>query len=82
MRRQTRGDAAFIFGGGIGENTQIVRERVCEGFEWCGAVLDKELNAETVDREAPISSAESPIQIWVVPTEEGLMIARDVAACN
>jgi acetate kinase len=76
------GADAIAFGGGIGENTQIVRESVCEGFEWCGAILDKKKNAETVDCEARISCEGSPIEIWVIPTQEGLMIARDVAACN
>ncbi len=73
------GADAILFGGGIGENTAYVRERIATGFEWCGATLDRNLNNETVDREGAITTPESPLQIWVVPTREGLMIAHDVA---
>jgi acetate kinase len=73
------GADAIIFGGGIGENTPYVRERVCRGMEWCGAELDRKLNEETIDREGPISKAGSRIQIWVIPTREGLMVARETA---
>ncbi|HXE13142.1 MAG TPA: acetate kinase [Bryobacteraceae bacterium] len=74
------GADAIIFGGGIGENTQIVREKICKGLEWCGASLDLEKNAATVDREDVISMPGAAISIWVIPTREDLMIARDVAA--
>ncbi len=76
------GAAAIVFGGGIGENTPLVRERICEKLEWCGAVLDRQRNNETLDREAPISTPESTIQIWVIPTQEGLMMATDVSDCE
>lgn len=73
------GAEAIVVGGGIGENTAVVRERIFEHFGWCGAVLDRERNQTTVDCEAPITTVDSPIQIWVIPTQEGLMIAKDVA---
>jgi acetate kinase len=71
---------AIIFGGGIGENTQLVREKACKELEWCGASLDLKKNAATVDREDAISKPDAAISIWVIPTREDLMIAHDVAA--
>lgn len=73
------GADAIVAGGGISENTPVVRERIFRNFTWCGAVLDEERNRNTVDREGPITTPESPVQVWVIPTEEGLMIAKDVA---
>jgi acetate kinase len=73
------GVEAIVLGGGISENTAVVRERACQGFEWCGAVLDPQRNDQTIDREGPITTPESSVQIWVIPTQEGLMMAKDVA---
>jgi acetate kinase len=70
---------AIIFGGGIGENTPYIRERIAQSFEWCGAVLDKERNEQIVDCEGAISTVKSTLPLWVVPTREGLMMAHDVA---
>jgi acetate kinase len=70
---------AIVAGGGISENTAVVRERIFRDFNWCGAVLDEERNRTTVDCEGPITTAKSSLPIWVIPTEEGLMIAKDVA---
>jgi acetate kinase len=70
---------AVIFGGGIGENTPYIRERIARGFEWCGATLDKKRNEQTVDCEGTITTQESTLPMWVVPTQEGRMIAYDVA---
>jgi acetate kinase len=73
------GAEAIVFGGGISENTPFVRERVARNFEWCGATLDQKRNEEIVDREGSISTTDSPLQLWVIPTQEGLMMAQDVA---
>ncbi len=73
------GAEAIVFGGGIGENTPPVRERICESLAWCGAVLDRPRNNETIDCEGPITTLESRVQVWVIPTQEGLMLAREVA---
>lgn len=72
------GAEAIVIGGGIGENTPVVRERIFEGFDWYGAVLDRQRNNDTIDREAPITTPESSLQVWVIPTQEGLMMAKDV----
>lgn len=76
------GADAIVFGGGIGENTPIVRERICADMEWCGIQIDPERNGETIDREGPITTSESPLPVWVIPTEEGLLMASDVANCE
>jgi acetate kinase len=73
------GAHAIVFGGGIGENTPLVRQQICEGLGWCGATLDPRLNMEANDRECQISASNSRIAIWVIPTEEALMMARDMA---
>jgi acetate kinase len=73
------GADAVVVGGGIGENTPSVRERIFSGFAWCGAQLDRQRNEETVDREGLITSSRSSMPVWVIPTREALMVAKDVA---
>lgn len=73
------GAEAIVFGGGIGENTPEVRRRICEGLDRLGIAFDAGRNAATVDREGPISRDDSTIRVMVIPTEEGLMIAREVS---
>lgn len=53
------GAEAIVFGGGIGENTIKVREKVCKAFEWCGLKLDSERNQKTIDIEGCISTPDS-----------------------
>ena len=72
------GADAVIFTGGIGENSADVRARVCEGLEWMGVELDPAANEATVARrEGPISRAGSKLAVYVIPTDEELLIARD-----
>jgi len=70
------GAQAIVFGGGIGEDTPWVRQRVCEQFRWCGLHLNHARNDQTINREARISTDESSLHAWVIPTEEALMIAH------
>lgn len=72
------GAEAIVVAGGIGENTPVVRERIFQGLGWAGAVLDPDRNRRTVDFEGTINTPESSVQIWVIPTQENLMIAKDV----
>ncbi len=65
----------MIFTAGIGENAPIVREQVCLGAKWLGIRLDPEANRRGGPR---ISSVGSPIPVWVIPTNEELMIALHV----
>ena len=75
------GADAIIFGGGIGEDTPLVRNLVCGPLDWCGLRLDPARNEQTVNREGRITTDDSRLHAWVIPVEEGLMIAQQVAKC-
>lgn len=63
----------LVFTGGIGENSPVIRERVCRGAAWLGVELDESANRAG----GPcISSPDSRVSVWVIPTNEELMIAR------
>ena len=59
-----------------------MRERIFQGLAWAGAILDPDRNRCTVDVEGRISTPESSVQIWVIPTQENLMIAKDAFDCR
>ena len=67
----------IIFTAGIGENSAWVREKCCEGLEFLGAKIDKELNKTS---EEIISTTDSSTTVLVVPTNEELMIAKETMA--
>jgi len=69
------GADVIVFTGGIGENRAGFRTQVCEGLEELGIVLDAEKNRATRN-EAPIHAESSRTQIWVIPTNEELIVAR------
>ena len=72
------GAQAILFAGGIGENAPSIRATVCEGLRWMGVTLDEKRNRETVNgAEGKISTDDSRVEVWVVPTDEELLIARD-----
>jgi acetate kinase len=72
------GADAVIFTGGIGENSAEIRRRVCDGLQWTGIELDAARNeAHTGGREGVISTDDSRAAVYVVPTDEELLIARD-----
>ncbi|MDE5946563.1 MAG: acetate kinase [Oscillospiraceae bacterium] len=71
---------AVIFTGGIGENDAPTRERVCEDMEYFGIKIDKELNNSTRGKLCKISLPDSKTEVWIVPTNEELLIARDTLA--
>ena len=71
------GADAIVFGGGISENTPLVRERVCSSLRWCGMEMDAEKNRTLIDVEGKLSTRSSPLQALVVLTEEGLQIAHE-----
>ena len=75
------GADAVVFGGGIGENAPLIRERICADMEWCGLALDQELNVETVKSEGRISTGESGVHAYVVSVDEEMMIAQDTNRC-
>ncbi len=71
------GADAIVFTGGIGENSPDVRAKICEGMEWAGLKLDAEKNKQTVGKEAEISTEDSKLKAYAIPTDEELLIARD-----
>ena len=68
----------LVFTAGIGENDAATRASICEGMEWLGIKLDPEKN-KLRGKERVISAADSKVQVWVIPTDEELMIAQDTA---
>jgi acetate kinase len=75
------GAHAVVFGGGIGENAPEVRRHICSGMDWCGLKLDPARNAAAVGAEARISPDDAGIQVYVLPVDEGIIIARDTVGC-
>jgi acetate kinase len=76
------GADAVVFTGGIGENSWEVRARICDGLQWIGIELDAELNQQhSGGREGLISKEGSRPAIYVIPTDEELLIARDTVRC-
>ena len=63
----------LVFTAGIGENSADIRRRICEASSWLGVELDAEANAHRGPR---ISTRQSKVSTWVIPTNEELMIAR------
>jgi len=64
---------ALVFTGGIGENAAEIRARVCTHAKWVGITLDKAANSRN---GLLISAPASAVSVWVVPTDENLMVAR------
>ena len=70
---------AIVFTAGIGENSIDLRRKICEGLEYMGIKMDAEKN-NVRGKEADVSAADSKVKIFVIPTNEELMIAMDTAA--
>jgi acetate kinase len=75
------GADAVVFSGGVGENIPAVRARICEGMEWCGLEIDPEANRRVIGTEAEIGGRRSRLRVFVIPTDEEAVIARETAAC-
>jgi acetate kinase len=67
---------AIVFCGGIGENSRLIRESVLEAMEWIGVELDLDRNRANAEI---ISSDRSAVRVFVIRTNEELMIARHTA---
>ena len=67
---------AIVFTGGIGENQINVRKKIIEYLEWMGAKLDVEAN-NVKSEETEISTPDSKIKMYIIPTDEEMVIARD-----
>ena len=71
------GADAVIFAGGIGENAAPVREKICQSLGSLGIRVDAAKNQAAIGVEREISEDTAPIKVWVIPTDEELLIARD-----
>lgn len=71
---------AIIFTAGIGENDYLVREWSVEGLQFIGAIIDKEINEEfehVGGKDVKLSTPDSTVEIWCIPTNEELAIAKE-----
>lgn len=75
------GANAVVFGGGIGENSPVVRARICAGMEWCGLILDEHRNVQPSGSEVRISADNAKVHVYVIPVVEEVIIARDTIGC-
>jgi acetate kinase len=73
------GADAVIFSGGVGENSPLVREKICAGMRWCGLELDLDVNAQMIGREGRISAADSQLSAYVFHTDEEIIVAHEAA---
>jgi acetate kinase len=69
---------ALVFTAGIGENRPAFREAVCANLDQLGIVLDTTKNNGVKAQEAVISAADSRVKVLVIPTNEELVVAREV----
>ena len=69
----------LVFTGGIGESGIAIREAICRNLEWAGIVLDPQKN-QVRGKETKISKVESGAEIWTIPTNEELIVARQTVA--
>lgn len=68
---------ALVFTGGIGENVVSLRQEICTGLTQIGIKLDSAANETAVAKEADISSSDSRVRVFVIPTNEEVAIAND-----
>jgi len=68
---------AVVFTGGIGENAVDVRKQICTGLEQIGIEIDEEINNATCQKEGLISTQNSRVKVFVIPTDEEAAIAKD-----
>jgi acetate kinase len=69
------GADAIVFTGGIGENSPTMRDAICTRLDWFGIKLDMRRNYEGKG-EMPIHAPDSRVQLWIMPTNEELIVAR------
>lgn len=68
---------ALVFTGGIGENSSTVRELTCNGLDFIGVTLNPEKNKAASGNEIEITGDGSKVRVFVIPTNEELVIAGD-----
>ncbi len=76
-----RGVDVIAFAGGIGENDRVLRAEVCAGLGFLGLRLDEDKNMRAPNHQiTAIHAASSAVQVWVVPTDEGIVAAQEALA--
>lgn len=79
---ELNGADAIIFIGGIGENSAVICQRICVNLEWLDIEIDEQLNSEKVGgKEGEINTKKSRMKVFVIPTNEELLTARDTVRC-
>lgn len=73
------GADVIVFTGGMGENSSRLRAAICEGLDWLGIVLDPQRNA-SARGESAIHHDSGRVQLWTMPTNEELIVARQAKA--
>jgi acetate kinase len=72
---------AILFTGGIGERAPMVRAQICDSLDSLGIRIDANKNNKAVGVEQEISTKDSTTTVWVIPTNEELVLARDTLRC-
>ena len=67
----------IVFTAGIGEHSPLIRAKTCEALAWAGVEIDATQNASSNHQAHRISSDHSRVAVWVIPTNEEIVIARD-----
>ena len=75
---QLNGLDALVFTAGIGENQPGLRDAVCKDLDQLGIVLDSKLSKQAGAQESVISAADSRVKVMIIPTNEELVVAREV----
>lgn len=74
------GADAIVFAGGIGENDSVMRQKICDRLSVLGVKVPENLNMGVRGIEKKLSSDDSKISVWLIPTNEELVMARDAYA--
>jgi acetate kinase len=75
------GADTIIFTGGIGENAPAIRAQICANLDGLGVSIDAAKNDPAIGKETNITGEGARTQVWVIPTNEELLIARDTLRC-
>ncbi len=68
---------AIVFTAGIGENNAVIRSEVCKDMEYLGIEIDEKVNSSVRGTTAKLSTDSSKVAVYLIPTDEELMIAKD-----
>jgi acetate kinase len=67
----------ILFGGGIGENAPVIREKILDGMQWLGIHLNFQNNGDIIAKEGRISTSQSQVDVWVIPIDEAAVLAEE-----